>query len=92
MKRKLVTSGGEKRVVWKCTDRLKGKQGNGCNNDIVREWSLLEGICVRLEIDAETFEERVAALERRANEIDRIIVAGKNIEVLTFATDKAVEN
>lgn len=92
MKRKLVTSGGEKRVVWKCADRFKGKQGNGCKNDIVREWSLLEGICVRLEIDAETFEERVAALERRANEIDRIIVAGKNIEVLTFATDKAVEN
>lgn len=85
MKRKNVISGGEKVTVWKCADRLKGKQGNGCKNDIVRERSLLEMICAKLEIDAETFEERATELECRANEIDRVIVTGTDIEVLTFA-------
>lgn len=85
MKRKEVTSGGEKVTVWKCAARLKGKQGNGCKNDIVRERSLLEMICVKLEIDADTYEERIAELEIRADEIDKIIITGKDIEVLTFA-------
>ncbi len=85
MRRKEVTSGGNILTVWKCADRLKGKQGNGCKNEIIREEHLLKMICAKLEVDVGAYEECVAELERRADAIDRIIITGKDIEIFTFA-------
>jgi DNA invertase Pin-like site-specific DNA recombinase len=44
MKRKKTTKKGEDVYVWKCSDRLKGKKGNGCKNKFILEEDLLDEI------------------------------------------------
>ncbi len=89
MKRKMVNSGRpcadgsvDKIAVWKCADRLKGSKGNGCKNDILKEDDLIERVCCELGINE-------SELEKCAEQIDRIIVTGGEIEVFTFAEKEA---
>jgi hypothetical protein len=44
MKRKKTLKKGEDVYVWKCSDRLKGKKGNGCKNKFILEEDLLDEI------------------------------------------------
>jgi DNA invertase Pin-like site-specific DNA recombinase len=44
MQRKSVKVKGEMTKVWKCSERIKGKNGNGCKNRIVQETELFEEI------------------------------------------------
>ncbi len=85
MKRKLVNACRpredgtvDKIAVWKCADRLKGSKGDGCKNDILKEDELLDHVCCELGIEGDGLE---AAVDR----IDRIIVTGGKVDVLTFA-------
>ncbi len=89
MKRKMVNSGRpradetvDKIAVWKCADRLKGSKGNGCKNEVMKEEEFIEMLCCELGIDEDS-------LEDNAEQIDRIVVAGGEIEVFPFAEKEA---
>ena len=41
---------GKYQKVWKCTDRIKGKKGNGCKNDVVSDEELLRASALRLSL------------------------------------------
>lgn len=42
--RKTVISKGERVRIWKCKDRLRGIEGKGCKNAIIKETEIIEAI------------------------------------------------
>ena len=67
--------------VWKCSDREKGKHGNGCRCDIITEEILLKEICEQMGwtdecCDAFPFE--------RLNEIEHIEIGRDGIAVYEY--------
>lgn len=67
--------------VWKCSDREKGKHGNGCRCDIIAEETLLKEICEQMGwtdecCDAFPFE--------RLNEIEHIEIGRDGIAVYEY--------
>ena len=70
-KRRTFTGASGKYKVWNCSERQKGKNGNGCSNPMIREEELLKGISDSLgwewnseeEFDAWAFEQLVSRVE-----------------------------
>lgn len=50
----------------KCSARLLVEYDNDRNNDIVRELSLFEMICVKIEVDVGIYQECMVEMKRRA--------------------------
>ena len=70
----LTSKSGEKYKAWNCAVRQKGKKGNGCKCQIVKEDDLMEEILVQLgwtEFDEKRFQESV----------ERVLVFDDRIEV-----------
>ena len=44
MIRKTLMYKGERTKVWKCKEREKGKNGNGCLNDVIPESEIIKAI------------------------------------------------
>lgn len=76
MTRRTYTNGkGEKYKAWICRNRLKGKEGNKCKADIIKEDELLN--LITTDLDWETFEE-----ERFIGEVNRVLVDGKKLTII----------
>jgi hypothetical protein len=66
MQRKSVKVKGEMTKVWKCSERVKGKNGNGCKNRIVPETELFDDIKRQMNwkrIFEKAFTEKVDRVE-----------------------------
>lgn len=76
MTRRTYTNGkGEKYKAWICRNRLKGKEGNKCKADIIKEDELLN--LITKDLGWETFEE-----ERFIGEVNRVLVDGKKLTII----------
>ncbi len=77
-RRKTCGMGGMEVFVWKCAERMKGHDGNGCKNTIWKEEELFDVLCEKLGVERDGLEAAVAR-------IDRIVVDDGEITILPFA-------
>lgn len=77
--RRTVRGKGGMQKVWKCTERLKGRNGNGCQGNIITEHELLRLVADRLDWEWDGVEHFDADAFLTA--VKRIAVTEKGIRV-----------
>ena len=79
-RRRSVGSGAGKHKVWVCSDRLKGKKGNGCRNRYLDESQLLQAISEELGWEWKGRESFNAAAF--ADLVEQIVVLEDRLEIV----------